>query len=300
MKTRRIFVSLPADYWLTSQENKTKWAIVEAIEKLGYKTEIFLDPRGKRSFAASKAWSAERCDSVMRRCDGCAILGFRRWPAPGSKNSLPTEYSHYEGAVAHTLDLPMLVLVQRGLLRRVVFDPNFEGYVGHMPAKPTPQWLNTPDFQIPLDHFRHDLECRRDVFLGYCGASSKLAAKVKDFLTTKLKVTVLDWQTDFQPGTMILDQIKEAAERCGAGIFLFTKDDELAGKRQADRSVPRDNVVFEAGYFASIKGKSRALIVREAGAKLPADLGGDIYAALRNKQNIDPIKPILERFVRAL
>jgi hypothetical protein len=41
MKTQRIFVSLPADEWLTKQENKTKWAIVAAIEKLGYTTEVF-------------------------------------------------------------------------------------------------------------------------------------------------------------------------------------------------------------------------------------------------------------------
>jgi hypothetical protein len=40
------------------------------------------------------------------------------------------------------------------------------------------------------------------------------------------------------------------------------------------QAVPRDNVVFEAGYFIRAKGKDRVLIVREAGAKTPADLGG--------------------------
>ncbi len=34
MKTERIFVSLPADQWLTNEENKTKWAIVNAVEDL--------------------------------------------------------------------------------------------------------------------------------------------------------------------------------------------------------------------------------------------------------------------------
>jgi predicted nucleotide-binding protein len=41
-----------------------------------------------------------------------------------------------------------------------------------------------------------------------------------------------------------------------------------------NRAVPRDNVLFEAGYFIQAKGKDRVLIVREAGAKMPADLGG--------------------------
>jgi len=96
------------------------------------------------------------------------------------------------------------------------------------------------------------------------------------------------------------NQIEEASRRCGAGIFLFTKDDRVSDGKAIVRAVPRDNVVFEAGYFSALKGKSRVLIVRETGAKMPADLGGDIYASLESKANIGPIKPILERFVSAL
>ena len=87
MKTRRVFASLPADRWLTDSENEVKWAIVDAIEKLGYVTEIFFDPRGSTSIAASKAWSAAECESVMRRCDGCAFLGL---PDGGYGNGMLT------------------------------------------------------------------------------------------------------------------------------------------------------------------------------------------------------------------
>lgn len=59
----------------------------------------------------------------------------------------------------------------------------------------------------------------------------------------------------------------------------------------------RDNVVFEAGYFAQAKGKDRVRSVREQGAKMPADLGGDIYANLTDRANIASIKPVLKRFV---
>ena len=31
--------------------------------------EIFSDPRGTKSLAASKAWSAGDCDNIMCRCD---------------------------------------------------------------------------------------------------------------------------------------------------------------------------------------------------------------------------------------
>ncbi len=64
--------------------------------------------------------------------------------------------------------------------------------------------------------------------------------------------------------------------------------------------MPRDNVVFEAGYFSALKGKAKVLIVRESGAKMPADLGGDIYAALANKEHIEPIKPVLRKFMDTL
>ena len=77
-----------------------------------------------------------------------------------------------------------------------------------------------------------------------------------------------------------------------AGIFLFTKDDK---GEFAD--APRDNVVFEAGFFASAKGKERVLIVREEGSKMPADLGGDIYALLEKHSDIESVKPVLKSFI---
>ena len=111
---------------------------------------------------------------------------------------------------------------------------------------------------------------------------------------------MLDWQTDFIAGRSILAQIEEAASRCNAGIFLFTKDDDLIDKGQLDISVPRDNVVFEAGYFIGLKGKRNVLIVREKGSKMPADLGGDIYALLPDKVDIGPIERIVSGFMAAL
>ena len=65
-------------------------------------------------------------------------------------------------------------------------------------------------------------------------------------------------------------------------------------------AVPRDNVVFEAGYFIGLKGKRNVLIVREAGSKMPADLGGDIYASLTDRTDIAPIERTLEAFMGAI
>jgi hypothetical protein len=326
MKTRRIFVSLPADEWLTDQENETKWAIVSKVEALGYTAEIFFDPRGTTSLAAPRAWSAIECENVMRHCDGCVVLGFARWRLVQGSNPfwLPTDFNHYEGALAYTLALPLLVLVQEGVERRVIFDRSYKGYVGSIPNQPTPEWLSAKGFAVPFKFWTDQINERKDIFLGYCGTSSPTAAKIKSFLTGTLGLSVLDWASDFDPATTIMRQIEEASRRCGAGIFLFTKDDALSeeagglrafaqviavlftkddalsGKVGKGRSVPRDNVVFEAGFFCASKGKSRVLVVLEKGAKMPADLGGDIYASLDDRNNIQPIEAVLTKFAGAL
>jgi hypothetical protein len=78
---------------------------------------------------------------------------------------LPTEYSHYEGALARTIGLPLLVLAEERLMRRVVFDSSFGPYIGEVPRDANRSWLQTKDFDVPFGYWRTQLERRRDVFL---------------------------------------------------------------------------------------------------------------------------------------
>ncbi len=45
------------------------------------------------------------------------------------------------------------------------------------------------------------------------------------------------------------------------------------------------------------KGKERVLIIREEGAKMPADLGGDIYVPLKDKADLSSVEPHVKRFI---
>ncbi|HJY91510.1 MAG TPA: nucleotide-binding protein, partial [Candidatus Acidoferrum sp.] len=252
--------------------------------------------------ASPKAWNPRDADEIARRCVGAAVLGMPRWnfqDAEGQPVQLPTEFNHYEGALARTLGLPTLVLVQRSVRRRVVFDMSFGGYVGEFDPAADLGWLHTDEFRVPFYYWKNLLDERRDIFLGYCSSSEATASSVKRFLLS-LGAKVLDWQTDFIPGRTILDQIEQAASRSLGGIFLFTKDDDLVDQRQRETAAPRDNVVFEAGYFIGLKGKRNVLIIRESGSKMPADLGGDIYAPLSDKTNIAPIERTLSAFMGSL
>jgi predicted nucleotide-binding protein len=65
-------------------------------------------------------------------------------------------------------------------------------------------------------------------------------------------------------------------------------------------AAPRDNAVFEAGYFIGLKGKRNILIIREAGSKMPADVGRDIYDSLADNGVIPPVKRTLSAFMGAI
>jgi predicted nucleotide-binding protein len=83
-------------------------------------------------------------------------------------------------------------------------------------------------------------------------------------------------------------------------VFLFTKDDELEAKATGEASsdsLPRDNVLLEAGYFTRSHGKDRVAIVREAGTKMPADLGGVIYLSFDDRKQLAKTKAGLIKFL---
>ena len=79
---------------------------------------------------------------------------------------------------------------------------------------------------------------------------------------------------------------------------MFTKDDQLEGG--AEKAAPRDNVVFEAGYFMRARGKERVLIVNESGTKMPADLGGTIFVTLPDSGSIESIGAEIDRYLGTL
>jgi len=300
---RRIYVSMPGDQWLAPEQNCLKWAVVDHIERLGYTPEIFFNPRSKRGLASGKAFTPSEAESVAKRCCGAAIIGLPRWtfPITGGEVKIASEFCHYEGALARSFGLPTLILRQVDILRRVVFDDHFSPYIGDFPADAGPEWLRTREFRTAFQHWKNQLNDRRDIFLGYCGSSTKTAQKIKSYLKNELGVRVLDWRTDFSPGLTVLEQIQDAALRCSAGVFLFTQDDKLANDSSTTaKAVPRDNVVFEAGYFTSIKDRHNVLIVLESGAKMPADLGGKVYAWLKDQSSIRSIRQALRKFVSSL
>jgi predicted nucleotide-binding protein len=296
MIKRRVFISVPMDNHLDQGRRQVVQAVLQLISDAGFEPQRFL----YSGLPASMGWNFQTVDEVMRRCVGAVIFALPRRALSDAGDSngnpilLPTEWNHYEGAVANTLGLPTLILAEKGIA-----DTGIAYTGGGMPILFKPQdadvgWLKEETFRHRFTLWLDQLKARRDVFLGYCSKARDTANAINLFLT-KLGVNVLDW-ADFSAGGNILDEIERASSVSSAGIFLFTKDDFLE-QPQGDRAAPRDNVVFEAGYFTQSKGRERVLIIREDGVKMPADIGGNIYLPLVTRKNISSIETQLRSFV---
>ena len=297
---RRIFVSSPRDEYLDDRRNELKWAIVKEIESLGYEAQVFGSPEGGRGLASGQSWSPDAADDVMRRCVGAAVLGFPIWQCSqattGKTVSLVTEYCHYEGAIARTYGLPILALLEEGTEQRVFFNRYAGTSFLTVPAQADAMWVAGNSFRIFLNNWHMRIGERKDIFLAYSGRMEGMAHSINEILT-RLGATVLDWKRDFAGGSTILEQVEDAARRTSGGVFLFTRDDQLKGK--VEQAAPRDNVIFEAGFFVHSKGHKRVLIIREKGAKMPADLGGVIYEVFADRADVSDLEGRLRLFLEA-
>ena len=295
---RRIFVSSPREEHLDSLGRQLKWAIITEIEALGYEPQVFGTTDGGKGLAAGRSWSPKDADQVMRRCIGAAILGLPIWKcadiAGGESVSLVSEYCHYEGALARAYGLAILSVLEEGVAERVFFNRYAGDPIIRPPAGADLTWVHDADFRGFLESWQRRLLERRDIFLAYSGELAGTAKSIEEILT-RAGATVLDWKRDFVAGRTILEQVEEAARRTSGGVFLFTRDDARKGKGAL--ATPRDNVIFEAGFFTQSKGHERVLIIREKGAKMPADLGGVVYETLSERSNTSDLDERIRKFV---
>jgi hypothetical protein len=306
----RIYISAPTDSNLSPEQLELKRSIIEAIRKEGFEPQEFF----KSGIPQAIVWSFEQAEQVMSRCQGAVILAFARWlayerrtlspwrtePVPPSNEEatvptfyLPSEYNHFEGALAFVRRIPLLVITDDRirtagitLLSQVPVIFWLEGYGV---AGTSESW-----FRDRFDSWVAEVRSRPHVFLGYCSGARSTASELTIFMEHELGLRVRNYAMDFLAGQTIYEQIEKAARDCSCGIFLFTKDDPLEGKEGA---APRDNVVFETGFFLRACGRNRVAVIREEGAKMPADLGGHVYISLKDRGDITPIHSQLRRFL---
>lgn len=111
------------------------------------------------------------------------------------------------------------------------------------------------------------------IFIASAVESLDVADAFNVNLDHQAEVTV--WKYGFQLSQSSIDSLVKMAESVDFAIFIFTPDD-VATIRDQEKSIVRDNVVFELGLFTGTLGKERCFIVkpRDVDLHLPTDLLG--------------------------
>jgi hypothetical protein len=219
----------------------------------------------------------------------CQWEGYRRNRNQERRWNMPSEFAHIEATMAVAAGRPLLMLVEKGIDQRGVLKRGLIQGVIDMPANLDPEWLDLQDFSDEFEKWARQAAQYKDIFLGYSTQAGMVGERLSKFLRS-LNLTVYDWH-DFHLSTTIWDSIQDAVRYTRCGLFLFMADDKLDSP--SGIFAPRDNVVYEAGYFAGAQTRERTLIVREVGAKIPTDLGGVKYLSLDDRANIGSIETVL-------
>ena len=292
IRARRVFVSSPRDHHLDDRQRGLKYAILAKLRSEGLEPQEFrvsgLPLRTPYTFDAVR--------DIMARCHGALILAFARWRDPSGTASvaMPTVWNHLEGAFAVALRKEILVITEGHVARDGITWSGGGQFILTAPSDADPGWLETAYAKPQIDAWIDAVKSTHDVFLAYSGKARATANDIGKFISSR-GVLVRDWEIDFAPGATILDELLKASKSCLGAIMLLTKDDEFLGEESF--AAPRDNVIFEMGLFMEAKGRERVLVVREQGAKMPADIGGGIYLSLKDRNDIAPIQMRLLDFV---
>ncbi|WP_217575105.1 TIR domain-containing protein [Mesorhizobium sp. GbtcB19] len=238
--------------------------------------------------------------AAIRRIQGVVVVAFAQWSASRifvrrkSSATLPSEFNHLYIALASALQKPLLVLREQGVTERGALRPTMGRPALKIPSEMDRDWLDSEEFEAEFRRWRRQIDSSCHVFFGYAGVASDTANQLISWMTKK-NIKVLDWK-DFNPSSSIFSGIASAAKEVSFGLFLLTADDVKKSKNK-EIFTPRDNVVFEAGYFAAAKGLDRTLLIVEDGISLPSDLGGIIYLRLDGRKNVSSIEGRLADFL---
>ena len=117
-------------------------------------------------------------------------------------------------------------------------------------------------------------EAKRDVFLVY-GHDHRAKHEVMNFLA-QIGIHAIDISAKPSQGRTILDQIKYYSP-VDYAIVLLTSDDIVLSKGGRKSRRPRQNVVFELGFFIGLLGSDRVCTLRKGKTEILSDYHGVIY-----------------------
>jgi hypoxanthine phosphoribosyltransferase len=122
------------------------------------------------------------------------------------------------------------------------------------------------------------------VFLGSSTEALALAQALEAELSDHFDVNL--WKRLGEAGSTVTAMLTQAARTNDFAIIILTADD-VTVSRDVAAPAPRDNLIFELGWFMSAFGPRRSFFVVEEAVKtkIPSDLHGVIYNTFRRREN---------------
>jgi Predicted nucleotide-binding protein containing TIR-like domain len=284
----KVLVSAPKQKHLSPEQQRFLQEVINKVTAAGFR---IVDVDGVARL--------EEQAREIGKLQGILVLAFAQWVGeragrkPRDEAVFPSEFNHVHTAIGCASRRPLLVLREKSVAERGALRPSLGCRTAKIPSSLDPAWLATPEFEKQFQVWLGEVKAQCHVFFGYSGVATNTANAIQVWLRDS-GLKVLDWK-NFRPGESILSRIEQAANQAACGLFLLTADD-LKIKNNQLKTAPRDNVIFEAGYFARAKGKDRTLIVLEDGVELLSDLGGDIYLKLGSQRDPSTIEGRLARY----
>jgi len=126
---------------------------------------------------------------------------------------------------------------------------------------------------------------RPTLFIGSSSAGLDIAQALQENLMSDFDVEIWN-QGAFEVGEFNLEALINTGRRTNFAVLVLTPDD-LITVANVTRPSPRDNVIFEMGFFLGTLGRRQAFIVHEEGSslKLPTDIDGVTCATYRKFSN---------------
>jgi hypothetical protein len=118
------------------------------------------------------------------------------------------------------------------------------------------------------------------LFIGSSSEGKAVAEAVREHLTND--ADVIFWDEAFKLGKSFSDSLRDQLDTADFAVLVMTPDDTVDSRGQQSYS-PRDNVVFEFGWFAGRIGLDRCFCLQPESPrlKIPTDLLGITTARYR-------------------
>ena len=124
--------------------------------------------------------------------------------------------------------------------------------------------------------FHRPLNVRPRIFIGSSTEAVNIAKALKMTLEKELHVEVVDWTDNvFKLSLGNMESLENLSPQCDFALTVLSGDDRLS-YRGEKVDAPRDNIIFELGFFMGVLGRFRAFFLVDK-AKIPSDLYGMTY-----------------------